>query len=446
MKNSIYNGIFAVLGISMFMIPASCTFEDEDYFDESAALRIEHFNEKVVNTLKDSEHGWVMNYFTGTPERHAKGFNLFARFYENERVTIAGNHEFLRNGNANKYIESESLYTMLQENGPVLSFNTWNDVLTVFSDPVSPYQAPDNIVKDGVGMAGDHDFTVVSCDDDVVKLVGVRYEGNVRLVKCDRPWKEYIDAVNERKSAITNNAINSYYVVCGSDTMYFNGLRNGVFEYCERLSNAVMVDSIACCFTPTGFFIEKEQKIGDTPFQEFVMADDNSKLLSLDGKVECIALWDQYVVDHTAKWGFEEESLNEEFKAACQAIDAELRKVNANYSLESMAIGRTTGGNSVTGLVITLYTNAAKTRTNNCGISLDMQRVGYGRMSYSLPENPKKDTNMTTFCKRNPQLENAVKDFVTLLSGVYDMVPDDYFRPTGAVYTALDGSKTFTLR
>ena len=38
---------------------------------------------------------------------------------------------------------------LLLEDGPVLALNTWNNVLSPFVDPVSPWQAPKNIIKDG---------------------------------------------------------------------------------------------------------------------------------------------------------------------------------------------------------------------------------------------------------------------------------------------------------
>ena len=135
------------------MLPAfvltSCRFEDEDYFGESAALRIEHSADQLKNQLVDAPNGWVMQYFCGTEVAQFEGFNLFARFENSNKVTLAGNHRFLRNGNQNKYTEASSVYEMLKEDGLVLAFNVWNDVLTPFVDPVSYGDAPKNIIKDG---------------------------------------------------------------------------------------------------------------------------------------------------------------------------------------------------------------------------------------------------------------------------------------------------------
>ena len=172
-----------------------------------ASLRVEHAIDQVRDNLSSAENGWVMQYFCGTGVAHFEGFNLFAKFDKNGKVTIAGNHRFLRDGNANKYTEANSLYSLLLEDGPVLAFNTWNDVLTPFVDPVAYYAAPNSLVKDGEGMQGDHNFVVMSNSDNEIILRGERHSAEVRLVKCDRSWADYI--VASRTQASTNTTLST---------------------------------------------------------------------------------------------------------------------------------------------------------------------------------------------------------------------------------------------
>jgi len=444
MRKTTYTGLLAVL-LTAAPGLTSCSFEDDDYFDESASLRIENFNKEVQQTLTGSEHGWVMQYYTGTQKYHFEGFNLFAKFSGSDKVLMAGNHRMLRDGNANKYTEDESIYTMLQEDGPVLAFSTWNNVLNVFADPVNPFKAPSVIENDGNGMNGDYNFTITSCGENEVRLTGERYQAHVRLVRCDRPWPEYIQAVEDNKNAITNTSINSYYITDGTDTLYLTGLRGGRMRYSERLTNPLKNDSMACCFTPDGFCMEKELKIGDIPFQEFKVNDDKTMLVSTGGQVQCIATWDSYIVGHTAVWKFDNTLFTPEMTAAYNAIGAILTGFNSKYSIESVGIGRSMGGNPVTGLIITYYTNASKKSTSTCGISLDMRRNGFGTMTYAMPDNPRKDANFTNILKKAPQLETVVGDFIAQITGTYSMTPDDYFNPTGATYTSTTGDRTFKL-
>ena len=107
---------------------AGCSqFQEDNLFDESAALRIEHNAEKLQNILVDAPNGWVLQYYTGRGISVFEGFNLFAKFERSGKVTLAGDHRFLRNGNAGKYTEHSSLYELIREDGLVLAFNTWND-------------------------------------------------------------------------------------------------------------------------------------------------------------------------------------------------------------------------------------------------------------------------------------------------------------------------------
>lgn len=424
----------------------SCRFEEDDYFDESASLRVEHAIDQVRDNLSSAENGWVMQYFCGTGVAHFEGFNLFAKFDKNGKVTIAGNHRFLRDGNANKYTEANSLYSLLLEDGPVLAFNTWNDVLTPFVDPVAYYAAPNSLVKDGEGMQGDHNFVVMSNNDNEIILRGERHSAEVRLVKCDRSWADYIADTETMKNSFTNSSINEYYVINNNnDTLYFSGLRNGRFRYTEDLVKGVKLDSLSCVFTPNGFRTEHTDSIGSCKFHEFKMAEDKTCLKNEDGSVKVIAYWDNYIVKHTAVWKMDASLFSAEQTSLFTQIDAELKKHNANWSLESIGIGKSSGSNTVVGLVLTFYTNTAKTKTNTAGLAMTMARPAYGQMTINCTAEDKIDKNMETIKKKATNLEQLSRDFAALISGTYKMTPDNYFLPTGGQFEAINGGTTFKL-
>ena len=142
-KNQLYRLTF--LAMLPALVLTSCKFEDDDLFDESAALRIEHKSDEMKSLLSSAPNGWVMQFFCASDEGNYEGFNLFARFEMNGKVTMASNHRMLRDGNAGKYTEDVSVYELLKEDGLILAFNVWNDILTPFTDPVDPSAAPKNI-------------------------------------------------------------------------------------------------------------------------------------------------------------------------------------------------------------------------------------------------------------------------------------------------------------
>lgn len=434
------------------MLSTSCTFEQEDFFDESASLRITHLNEDIQSRLVEQStgenNGWVIQYFVaGTDELDFEGFNLFGRFYKDNKVTLASNHRYLRNGNANKYTEHTSHYEMLAEEGPVLSFNTWNDILTVFEDPVSPTSAPGSLVKDGVGMNGDHNLVLKSFKDDEIIFRGERHSALVRFIPCDRSFEEYIDAVKEFKSKYATAAVNNYYVTNGTDTMYFAGLNKGVFGYYDRLNDPLKRKTLSCVFTPNGLLLNRVDSLGAQTFQEFTLAEDKQKFISEDGNTQLIAMWDNYIITNNAIWKLDASVFSAEQTSLFEQIDTEVKKHNANWSLESIGLGKSTGSNSTIGIVLTFYTNAAKTRTNTAGLALTRQRTNYGEMKIIVDaESDNIDKNMETINKKAKDMESLVRSFAATLNGTYTITPDDYFMPTAATFTATSGGTTFILK
>ncbi len=432
------------------MLSTSCTFEQEDFFDESASLRITHLNEDIQSRLVDQStgenNGWVIQYFVaGTDELDFEGFNLFGRFYKDNKVTLASNHRYLRNGNANKYTEHTSHYEMLAEEGPVLSFNTWNDILTVFEDPVSPSSAPGRIEQDGVGMNGDHNLVLKSYNENEIVFRGERHSALVRFVPCDRSFEEYIAAVNEFKNSITSNTMSNFIVTNGTDTMYFAGLNKGLFGYYDRLNDPLKRKTLSCVFTPNGFLLNRVDSLGTQTFQEFTMAEDKQKLLSEDGLTKVVSMWENYVLTNTTLWKFDTSVFSAEQTSLFEQINEEIKKHNANWSLESIGMGKSSGGGAVNGLVFTFYTNAAKTRTNTAGLALTKNKAGEAQIQIIADPSDKIDNNMTTICKKATNLETLARSFAATLNGTYSVTPDNYFIPTGGTYTAVNGGTTFVL-
>ena len=436
--------------MAMAAIATSCTFEQDDYFDETAALRVKHINDDIKKCLVDQSaegsYGWVMQYFVaGTDDYSFEGFNLFGRYFDDGKVTLAGNHRFLRNGNANKYTESTSTFKMLSEEGPVLSFDTWNDVLTVFEDPVDPTAAPGTISNNGEGMFGDHNLVLTSLEEDELLFQGERHRAGVRFIPCDRPWADYMAAVTENKNHIATSQLTSYYVTNSVDTMYFVGLNKGVFVYGERIEDPLQKKTLSCVFTPDGFRINHVDSLGSCTFQEFTLAEDGSRLLSEDGQTQVIACWDNYIVAHTTVWKLDPALFSAQQQTLYDQIDAAAKVFNAAWSLESIGIGKSSGSNAINGLVLTFYTNAAKTKTNTAGVALTITRTAYGQAQITYTAENPVDKNMEALVKRSPDMEPLARAFAATLDGTYAMTPNDYFLPTGGLFTATAGGTTFQL-
>ncbi|MBQ4392283.1 MAG: DUF4302 domain-containing protein [Prevotella sp.] len=436
----------------------SCSFEQEDYFDENASLRVTHLNESLQDRLvaqsdtTQQKYGWLIQYFVaGTDEANYEGFNIFARFYKSGKVTMASNHRYLRNGQANKYTEHDSFYEMLAEEGPVLSFNTWNDILTVLVDPVSPGSAPTSIVADGEGMNGDHNLVLTKYDENSITFRGERHGAEVRFIPCDRPWKEYMEAVEKTKSDITSSYINSYYVTNNfdkeeRDTMYFVGLSRGYFSYCDRIVDPLVNLDLSCVFTPKGFRLGSVFHLEESIFREFTIDADSTCLISENDSIRVIPCWDNYIINNrNTVWNFDVNQMNEQQQQLFEQLGQEFKKANKNYTLAQVGLGRSSGSGAVRGLVFTFYTNAAKSKTNTAGLALTTVRPAFGQMRIECSDEDKADKNLTTIAAKT-EAEQLARQLAQSLAGTYDIIPDSHFHPTSCTLKAVNGTAELTIK
>jgi len=158
-----------------------------------------------------------------------------------------------------------------------------------------------------------------------------------------------------------------------------------------------------------------------------------------------IPTWDNYIVNvRSTTWSFDQDGFTDEQKDLLSQIDAELKKFNKNYSLAGIGLGRSTGSGAVKGLVVTFYTNTAKTKTNTAGLSLTTNCPSYGKMEITYGDDERADGNLTNINKKS-NIEALVRQFAASISGTYNIVPNDYFLPTGCELHALEGDIKYIL-
>lgn len=208
MKKIIYSCL--ILATTLFV---GCTPEQDEIFDESAAQRIESNIKGIVETLESSPNGWQMDLFTGT-----FGTNVMVKF-EDGKVTAS---DYLVH-DANE--QSESLYSVIQNGGPVLTFNTFNEIFHAYSDPIAPGASS----GDNEGLGADFEFVVLSYSQDEIILRGLKHRRLCRLVRQPEtiPWTETLDAYQTMHSNIEAPMYEFYYngeLVPGTSSLSGNSL------------------------------------------------------------------------------------------------------------------------------------------------------------------------------------------------------------------------------
>jgi len=128
------------------LLLSSCVMEQPDLFTGSPAERLNKALKNDIDSLQHAGNGWAMEYFATTG---SAGYTLLVKFSPSGQAVIAGKSELT----GNLLVTDSCLYQMIGDNGPVLTFNTYNKVLHAFSNPVNP---------DGYGLEGDYEFDVLT--------------------------------------------------------------------------------------------------------------------------------------------------------------------------------------------------------------------------------------------------------------------------------------------
>lgn len=439
---NIYRALLPVAALASVF--SACTFEQEDFFDESASLRIQHTNEKVKNILcqGSEQNGWLIQYFVaGTEDYDFEGFNLFGRFYNNGKVTLSGDHRFLRNGKAGSYTECTSFYEMLAEEGSVLCFDTWNDVLTVFVDPVSPSSAPGTLVNDGEGMHGDDRLVLSSFNENELVFRGERYTAPIRFIRLDRSPEEYLAATNSAKMTFAGGKVDEYSLSNGSVTRFVSGLSKGYFDYVDRLDDPLDKSVKSCVFTPNGFRTRDPFVVGNDTIQEFVLDLENERLVS--GNVEMLPCWGRFVKKRVASSGavtITAEGACDSFANLYNKLVSDIATQFTTQTFSRLSFGRSgeTGSNQRTGL--TFYSATAnRTYITGFGGSISFDDATNVLTIDVDPNDPSSNFNGYN----NKGIGSSFTDIVNALNGSYSVTVNNTFGPKTATCVKTNDSSFY---
>ena len=216
--------IFSTLVILVgAIVLAGCAGEEKDLFDKSAAERLNETGKIYTARLQSSEAGWVMEYYpTNTDEEYkGRGYVILADFDKDESVTLAMNNVM----SDDVYMEGRSLWEIIADNGPVLTFNTYNEVLHCFSNP--------EYYESGKGFEGDYEFVMIDVPEDgeFIMLKGKKRGTYVRLTRlpAGTNFEEYLADIKAFHNGIfPANAVNENVLQVGDKKYSINNANSGM--------------------------------------------------------------------------------------------------------------------------------------------------------------------------------------------------------------------------
>jgi len=253
------------------LILSACSRDEASLFSSSAAERLQAEKEAATKQLCSATNGWEMLYF---PNSEGAGYAFLMEFSENGLCQIAAKNDI--SCNSHLYNEQTSLWNIDFTQAVVLTFDSYNDLFHIFSDPQD----------DGVGYAGDYEFVILKRYDNQIYLKGKKYGTYLYLNRMsdEMDWNSYFQQVD-------GFVWNSF---CGSKSkeMYLFGAdtaameityKDGLFTYTKDKVTHV----IPTVVSPTGLHCYTSvPNLGNVEAKDFVFNSDSSRLTcTADGTI-----------------------------------------------------------------------------------------------------------------------------------------------------------------
>ena len=173
----------------------SCLHDDNEVFDTPAAQRIQQTVAEHKQLLESASNGWELHYYAGV-EYSGAGYTMLIRF--------ADGKAHVSSDMAASTKVSTSSYDVIKDMGPVLTFNTYNQIMHFLAEP--------NQVN-VEGEQGDYEFLILEANQDYIRLKGKKWKNEMEMTRIPDGvnWKTYLDgirAVNNKLSFIYDNKVN----------------------------------------------------------------------------------------------------------------------------------------------------------------------------------------------------------------------------------------------
>ena len=213
---------------------AGCAGEEDNIFSQSAAERLNAASELYSSRLEAQPNGWVMQLYPTTDKEapFGNGYLVLVDFNKDRSVKAAMNNIL----SGNMFMEDSSSWEVITDNGPVLTFNTYNKVIHAFSNPedvpsTGTQDHPKN--ETGVGIGGDYEFVIVQAPEDAsYMLLKGKKRGTYNLLTPMEQGVKYSDYINEMTSfqkQMFPSKIPTFDVIHFGDSIYkMEGADDGI--------------------------------------------------------------------------------------------------------------------------------------------------------------------------------------------------------------------------
>jgi len=421
------NIAFLVL-IALSATMTSCKNEVDEIFDEDAVTRLEDAKAYYTELLTSNGGKWQLEYFANEDE---PGYIYVVTFNANGSVTMSGANQWIGvvNGQATGsigYGSATSLWEVIADNGPVLSFNSYNKYFHLFADP---YNIPDLTDQDddetGYGHEGDYEFDLMKYSNDTLYLEGKKYQLPMIMTRLSSSVddKVYMDEVTAMTDSFFNAKVPHVYINLpnGERWIVEDGATQILTIYKEGADKITTAESHNVIITHDGLSFMKAVTLGDYTIQNFIRQADGSLLCRDDHQTTMTAdeLSDLFT-NATLTWRLDLNSLGGQFATLISNIKSDLAAYNKS-SLVYVQVGYYAGSTDQYALTFNVKKGSNKYNPTYYGT---MTAVGDKQVKFSFSsEGDKAGATYATKCP-------AIVSFIEALNNnTFDLSANSLLAP-----------------
>lgn len=429
----------AIAAVLMSVSLASCNHEEADIFDQNAAHRTEEARKMYKEILLDKGGKWQMEYFTSEEEH---GYVYLFTFRNDGTVTISGNNEYITkltniDSNVPSYGSETSMWTILSDNGPVLSFNSYNTIFHLFATPEDiPGTERD---EQGYGHSGDYEFDLMKFSNDTLYLEGKKNGAEIIMTRIapETDDKTYLNEVvaladsffNAKVPAVYVNLPGGYrHVVLDGATQlpkFYPETGDYITEYVGR--NAII--------THDGFTLGKPLTLRDSidgndyTIQHFIRQKDGSLLCTDDNRITITAdALNKVVGDERLLWRVNAADCKGELGTAFAGLNTAFKAYNGS-SLVYFNIGLNVLNNTKSPYTMVVRIKTKRGSYLNMSVPYTVEYIGKDEIKFVLGE---MDNNMKTFIDKVPAFKTMMNK---LASSTFKCSSNSLIAPVNMVLT-----------
>ena len=265
MRQLIKNSFLAII---LLLTLQSCDDnETELLFNDVPAVRLEKQAKELQDLLKSSTDGWKATYFTDNTQ--LGGYSYLFKFTDNQIVEMAS--DFGGNDDVTSSQWALQIGSTLK-----LSFTTKNKI----HDLSDSNNSPDADLR-GQGYKGSFEFLYYGTEGDDIIFRTNRDFIELRFSKANADDWSNISTHKDIWESFPSSHL-AYKI--GNEISNFS--YSNIRRFASNTDTNTSTSGFGVGFTPLGVTISPAIDVEGTLYSEFILSDDKSKLVSLDGNFE----------------------------------------------------------------------------------------------------------------------------------------------------------------